>query len=136
MILCSSDRHIEQAAFLSFCPEIIHIDALPAEIGERYIVSVSVLGDIRTSLRAIAMRAAPQVASPFKAVRKAIVAHRAELSEDTAFPIKPQKIVWDLREALAPDDIADDTVTIIDCPMDYAENMLLTARLMDMKSPI
>ena len=30
---------------------------------------------------------------------------------------------------------ADDTVVLIDCPVDYAENMLLTARLSEMKSP-
>jgi acetolactate synthase-1/2/3 large subunit len=84
---------------------IIHIDALPAEVDEHYIVAVGVLGDIRSSLGAIALRAARQTESSFKAVRKAIVADRAEFSEDTAFPIKPQKIVWDLREVLAPDDI-------------------------------
>ena len=85
---------------------IIHINALPAEVDGHYIVAVGVLGDIHTSLRAIALRARPQVASPFKAIRKAIVADRAEYSNDTAFPIKPQKIVWDLREVLGPEDIA------------------------------
>ena len=84
---------------------IIHIDALPAEVDERYIVAVGVLGDLRASLPAIAQRAAPQAAPGFRAIRKAIVADRAEFSQDTAFPIRPQKIVWDLREALAPDDI-------------------------------
>jgi acetolactate synthase I/II/III large subunit len=85
---------------------IVHIDALPAEVDEHYIVSVGVLGDIPTSLRALALHAKPQTASPFKAVRKAIVADRAEYANDTGFPIKPQKIVWDLREVLGPDDIA------------------------------
>ena len=85
---------------------IIHIDALPAEVDERYIVAVGVLGDLQTSLRAIALEAKPQTASPFKAVRRAIVEDRAEFSRDAAFPIKPQKIVWDLREAMGPDDIA------------------------------
>jgi acetolactate synthase-1/2/3 large subunit len=85
---------------------IIHIDALPAEVDASYIVSVGVLGDIPTSLRALALRAKPQSSSPFKAVRKAITADRAEYAKDTGFPIKPQKIVWDLREALGPDDIA------------------------------
>ncbi|MEP7296268.1 MAG: acetolactate synthase large subunit [Burkholderiales bacterium] len=84
---------------------IIHIDALPAEVDERYIVAVGVLGDLRASLPAIAQRAAPQAAGAFRAIRRAIVSDRAEFSQDTAFPIKPQKIVWDLREALAPDDI-------------------------------
>ena len=32
--------------------------------------------------------------------------------------------------------IADDTVVIIDCPVDYAQNMLLTARLKAMTSPL
>jgi acetolactate synthase-1/2/3 large subunit len=32
--------------------------------------------------------------------------------------------------------IADDTVVIIDCPVDYSENMKLTARLKEMKSPL
>ena len=85
---------------------IIHIDALPAEVDANYIVSVGVLGDIPTSLRALALRAKPQSSSPFKAVRKAITADRAEYAKDTGFPIKPQKIVWDLREVLGPDDIA------------------------------
>ena len=85
---------------------IIHIDALPAEVDANYIVSVGVLGDIPTSLRALALRAKPQSSSPFKAVRKAIKTDRAEYANDAAFPIKPQKIVWDLREVLGADDIA------------------------------
>ena len=85
---------------------ILHIDGLPAEVDERYIVAVGALGDIPTSLRAIALKARPQSVSPFKAVRRAIVEDRAEYAKDDAFPIKPQKIVWDLREALGPEDIA------------------------------
>jgi acetolactate synthase-1/2/3 large subunit len=85
---------------------IIHVDALPAEVDDCYVMAVGVLGDLKTSLRSIALKARPQSSSPFKAVRKAIVADRAEYSNDTEFPIKPQRIVWDLREALGPEDIA------------------------------
>ena len=85
---------------------IIHIDALPAEVDEHYIVAVGVLGDIPSSLRALALHAKPQPAPPFRAVRTALEADRAEHANDTGFPIKPQKIVWDLREVLGPDDIA------------------------------
>lgn len=85
---------------------IIHIDGLAAEVDERYIVAVGALGDIQSSLRAIALRSKPQPSVPFTAVRRAIVEDRAEHANDTAFPVKPQKIVWDLREALAADDIA------------------------------
>ena len=85
---------------------IIHIDGLPAEVDAHYIVAVGVLGDIPTSLRTTALKATPQAAPPFRAVRQAIVEDRAEHAADDAFPVKPQKIVWDLREALGPDDIA------------------------------
>jgi acetolactate synthase-1/2/3 large subunit len=85
---------------------IIHIDALPAEVDEHYIVAVGVLGDIASSLRTLAQHAKPQPVAPFGAVRKAVEADRAQYADDTGFPVKPQKIVWDLREVLGPDDIA------------------------------
>jgi acetolactate synthase I/II/III large subunit len=85
---------------------IVHIDALPAEVDERYIVAVGVLGDISASLKSIAASATPQRETPFAAVRRAIVADRSAHADDASFPVKPQKIVWDLREVLGPDDIA------------------------------
>jgi len=86
--------------------KVVHIDALPAEVDGHYIVAVGVLGDISSSLRALALKSRPQKTMPFKAVRNAIIEDRAAFANDTGFPIKPQKIVWDLREVLAPDDIA------------------------------
>ena len=85
---------------------IVHIDAIPAEVDERYIVEVGVLGDIAVSLKAIALHATPQRVVPFKAVRKAIFEDRAVFAQDEEFPVKPQKIVWDIREVLGPEDIA------------------------------
>src|SRR5262245_19443094 len=35
-----------------------------------------------------------------------MIDNRARYAEDRGFPIKPQKIVWDLREVLRPQDIA------------------------------
>jgi acetolactate synthase I/II/III large subunit len=84
---------------------IVHIDALPAEVDERYIVAVGALGDIGSTLRAIAVKAQPQRVAPFRALRKALVEDRAALSTDAGYPVKPQKIVWDVREVLGPDDI-------------------------------
>src|SRR5512134_2626791 len=85
---------------------IIHIDALPAEVDERYIVATGVLGDIGESLRAIAVRTKPRPVNPFKGVRQAVIEDRSLYASDLGFPVKPQKIVWDLREVLSPDDIA------------------------------
>jgi acetolactate synthase-1/2/3 large subunit len=85
---------------------IVHIDALPAEVDAHYIVAMGALGDITSSLRGIALKAKPQRSAPFKALRKAIFDDRAGYASDDGFPVKPQKIVWDLREVLAPEDIA------------------------------
>ncbi len=85
---------------------IIHIDALPAEVDEHYIVAVGVLGDIGQSLRGIALKAKPRKEPPFRDVRQSVVADRREYAKDKGFPVKPQKIVWDVREVLGPEDIA------------------------------
>jgi len=85
---------------------IIHIDALPAEVDGHYIVACGVLGDISESLRGIALKAKPTKQTGFRDLRKKIQADRAEYSKDKEFPIKPQKIVWDVRECLGPEDIA------------------------------
>jgi acetolactate synthase-1/2/3 large subunit len=84
---------------------IVHIDAVPAEVDERYIVATGVLGDIGEALRGIALRTKPHSGAPLQALRRAIVEDRAVHAEDQGFPVKPQKILWDLREVLAPADI-------------------------------
>jgi acetolactate synthase-1/2/3 large subunit len=85
---------------------IIHIDANPAEVDANYVVAVGVLGDLGHSMRGIALKAKPRSELGFRDVRKAIADDRAEYSKDTEFPVKPQKIVWDVRECLGPEDIA------------------------------
>lgn len=85
---------------------IIHIDANPAEVDANYVVAVGVLGDLGHSMRGIALKAKPRSELGFRDVRKAIAEDRAEYSKDTEFPVKPQKIVWDVRECLGPEDIA------------------------------
>ena len=87
------------------CKLIVHIDVLPAEVDEHYIVEVGVLGDVGEALRGLAWKANPQKSHAFRALREAIVHELAENAKDEGFPVKPQKIVWDLRQALAPEDI-------------------------------
>jgi len=48
----------------------------------------------------------PKQNFPLENVRKAIVKEMSEYADDKSFPMKPQKIVWDIRQALAPDAIA------------------------------
>jgi acetolactate synthase-1/2/3 large subunit len=84
---------------------IVHVDALPAEVDEHYVVT-GVLGDIGEALRAIAGRARPRHDEPLRPLREAIAEELDAGARDPGFPVKPQRIVWDLRQALAPDDIA------------------------------
>ncbi len=69
-------------------------------------MAVGALGEIGATLRAIAVKAKPQRVIPYQPVRKALTEDRAEFANDTGFPVKPQKIVHDVREVLGPDDIA------------------------------
>jgi len=87
------------------CKTIVHIDASPAEVDEHYIVEVGVLGDLGEALRAIAWKARPQKGYSLSPLRHAIVREMTEAAEDKSFPLKPQRIVWDLRQALALEDI-------------------------------
>jgi acetolactate synthase-1/2/3 large subunit len=85
--------------------KILHIDALPAEVDEHYILEAGVVGDIGSALRAIAAIATPSEHSLAANLREIIVEEMEALAEDTGFPIKPQKILWDLRQVLRPEDI-------------------------------
>ncbi len=84
---------------------IIHIDATPAEVDEHYIVAAGVIGHIGESLQAIADEARPRASFPASNLRQTIVDELSEHADDAGFPLKPQKIVWDVRQVLAAQDI-------------------------------
>ena len=85
--------------------KLVHIDVCPAEVDEHYILELGVVGGISSSLRAIAAECEPREPSPFRGMREQIMGELDSYTDDTSFPIKPQKIVSDLRRALAPDDV-------------------------------
>jgi acetolactate synthase I/II/III large subunit len=84
---------------------IVHIDQMPAEVDAHYMLEAGVLGDIAHSLDDIAALANPGKAFSSANLRETIVAEHAAHNDDAGFPIKPQKIIWDLRQVLAPEDI-------------------------------
>lgn len=84
---------------------ILHIDSVPAEVDQHYILESGIIGDIRNSLRRIARTARPGPDSCLHQLAELIRGEAAQYRDDDAFPMKPQKIVWDLRQALAPEDI-------------------------------
>ena len=85
--------------------KLIHIDTTPAEVDEHYILAAGVIGDITKSLDGIAKEATRREGFLATSLRETIAGELAEFANDTAFPIKPQRIVWDLRQVLEPEDI-------------------------------
>ncbi len=84
---------------------IIHIDRSSAEIDEAYTVAISVKGDINHSLQRIASQAKPHKGHLLRPLREALIEEMNQHAEDTAFPVKPQKLIWELRTALDAKDI-------------------------------
>ncbi len=85
--------------------KIIHVDSQPAEVDEHYILEVGVVGCITEALNQIAAVATPREKFLAEGIRRAIAEQLTEHKESTAFPLKPQKIIWDLREVLNAEDI-------------------------------
>ena len=85
--------------------KIVHVDMAPAEVDAAYIVNVGVVGDIASSLDALALTATTHSVAHGMHFRQML---RDELElgrHDTSYPLKPQRILADLRSALADDDI-------------------------------
>lgn len=84
---------------------IIHIDMTAAEVDACYIPVAYVIGDIKQSLARIMAVTKPHQGERMRPLRTALVEEMNQHAEDGHHPIKPQKIIWDLRTALNLDDI-------------------------------
>jgi len=85
---------------------VIHIAETPAEVDSAYTPEVEILGDIQTSLECLAELGTPRAQRPeVGALKEFIASQLAEYRQDASFPLKPQKIIADLRRALNPSDI-------------------------------
>ncbi|MFT6094758.1 MAG: acetolactate synthase-1/2/3 large subunit [Pseudohongiellaceae bacterium] len=85
--------------------KIIHIDPIYAEVDEHYILEVGVVGDIAEALDGISAIAERGVNNNSGELRKLIVDELTEMASDTSFPMKPQRILCDVRKALGNEDI-------------------------------
>ena len=86
--------------------QIIHVDMRPAHINKLYQPEVEVVGDISDSLLQIGRRTArhqePEKALELKA---RMVAEHESYADDNSFPMKPQRILQDVRKIMGKDDI-------------------------------
>lgn len=86
---------------------IIHISITPAEIDSSYIPLAEVVGDISDSLIDMMKRCDRQgkTNASISDLRNKIRENYEHYSHDEGFPIKPQKIIYDLRQVMKPEDI-------------------------------
>ena len=84
---------------------IVHVDMGPAEVDAAYIVNVGVVGDIASSLDALAQMATTHSAVHGAHFRQMLRDELEQGRHDTSFPLKPQRILADLRSVLADNDI-------------------------------
>ena len=86
---------------------IVHINATPAEVDSSYIPVAEVVGDISDSLKEILKRTDRSLKpEPYGIhLRPDIRADYEEHAQDDSFPIKPQKLIYDLRQVMGPEDI-------------------------------
>ena len=86
---------------------LIHIDTMPAEVDQHYLPAVELTGHIAQNLqRLAAMSIPPRTPCLHSALRQALIEEMNRCSHSRYWPLKPQKIIWDLRTALKRDGIA------------------------------
>lgn len=86
--------------------KIIHLDVRPAHIHSLYQPQVQVVGDISDSLEKIAVRChrenEPEL---FFRLKELMLEDYSAVESDDGFPIKPQRVLHDIRQVLGQEDI-------------------------------
>ncbi|WP_024852225.1 acetolactate synthase large subunit [Hydrogenovibrio kuenenii] len=87
--------------------KIIHIDTKAAEVDYSYIPHVELIGNIGFNLDALkqALPEKPKTSIQFP-LRQSLFDEMERVSQSQDWPMKPQKIIWDLRTAMKKKDIA------------------------------
>ena len=86
--------------------KILHIDARPSHINKLYQPDVEVVGDISESLRQIMLRCNRRDEPEWAfAIRDAMREEFRSYEEDMSFPMKPEKILCDVRKVMGKEDI-------------------------------
>jgi acetolactate synthase-1/2/3 large subunit len=93
--------------------KIIHIDFTPAEMDAAYPVDVEIVSDVADAMwqlnEAVNIRFESRL--PLQDIagraglRQTILDDLESEKDDDGFPMKPQKILWDVREFMGPEDI-------------------------------
>ena len=86
--------------------DIVHVDMRPAHINKLYQPEVEVVGDIADALVQIGRRTSRRQ-EPERALelKKMMVAEHESYASDASFPMKPQRILNDVRKVMGREDI-------------------------------
>lgn len=109
LVICIGFDHVEYSPRFwnpDGSKNIIHIHSDQHEVDEKYVPDLSLVGNIRTSLKHL-IRFCKRKEMPeyFSKVRKNMHKELLDFKDDTSFPMKPQKIIHDIRQALDREDI-------------------------------
>ena len=86
--------------------KIIHIDTRAAHVNRLYQTEIEVIGNISESLKRIAEHfSRTEEPEEALAVKQAMIKEHRLYEEDLLYPLKPQKILNDVRRVLGPKDI-------------------------------
>jgi len=108
VVICVGYDMVEYHPYL-WNPEnnhkIIHIDSMPAEVDSHYIVETGMIGDLNECLNELADETHVEEIIHNENLKHVIEEEFSHHANDTDFPVKPQKIIWDLRQAIDDNDI-------------------------------
>ena len=104
--------------------KVIHINFKSASVDNVYFPQLEVVGNIATSVTRIADKAGMTKSHDFAyfmQVRKQLQEHIHFGEDDDSFPVKPQRMVWDVRKVMPEDGIIalDNGVYKIWCARNY-----------------
>lgn len=85
---------------------IVHIDFTPAEVDAHYQPAVEIVADVRETLELLTEQVTVQRdPARSRALHDWIAGELEQGATDAGFPLKPQRILHDLRRVLGPEDI-------------------------------
>jgi acetolactate synthase-1/2/3 large subunit len=109
LIITIGHDTVEKPPFImsSRGPHVVHIGATPATVEQVYFPEAEIVGDVGASLGALADRLEGKLphAGALLDLREKILAKLAERATEDRFPLTPQRIVHDVRQAVPSDGI-------------------------------
>ncbi len=107
LIVCVGFDMVEYHPYLWRRDEhkLVHIHGTPAEVDEHYILDGGIVGQIGPSLEALQSLCRRHRTRVAATPRRNLLAEIDEYAGDQGYPLKPQKIINDIRRALGPEDI-------------------------------